>query len=77
MKNFFAHFETCNRQEREAIAAELIRMYNTAILNECELFAHGDAVAYAEQVGKLAMLQGVFDVLGIEFEPGQLIDTSI
>ena len=76
MKNIFAHFETCNRKEREDIAAELLRMYNTAILQECELFADGDVVAYAEQVGKLAMIQGVFDVLGVEFVPGVIIATE-
>ena len=70
MKNFFAHFETCNRRERDDIAAELIRMYNTAIDREAETYRAGSPFEYAEQVGKLAMLQGVFDVLGIEFECG-------
>lgn len=74
MKNIFAHFETCSRQEREDIAAELVRMYNVAIDRENELFQHGDPCEYAEQVGKLAMLQGVLDLLGVEFECGTKLE---
>lgn len=66
---FFKHLETCSKQERDDIAAELVRMYNTAIDREAEMFRAASPYEYAEQVGKLAMIQGVFDVLGIEFTP--------
>lgn len=36
--NFFNHFETSSRAEREAMASELIQMYNSAVATENETF---------------------------------------
>lgn len=84
MKNLFEHFETLSRQERESIATELVYMYNAAIDNEHETYAtlrqapkreyHSAQSNYFEALGKLSMLQGVFDLLGIPFECGQMIE---
>lgn len=84
MINLFEHFETLNRQERESIATELVYMYNAAIDNEHETYAtlrratkpeyHSAQANYYEAIGKLSMLQGVFDLLGIPFECGQMIE---
>lgn len=84
MKNLFEHFETLSRQERESIATELVYMYNAAIDNENETYAalrcatkpeyHLAHTNYCEAVGKLSMLQDVFDLLGIPFECGQMIE---
>lgn len=77
----FAHFETTSRQEREEIAAQLRTMYNAILTGENETFAalRGATpgtyptaqIAHAENIGKLAAVQGVFEILGIEYEPGQ------
>ena len=77
----FSHFETTSRQEREEIAAQLRTMYNAIITAENETFSilreatpdtyPAAQIAYAESIGKLAAVQGVFQILGIEYEPGK------
>ena len=86
---FFNHFETSSRAEREAMASELIQMYNSAVDTENEAFfaliscpdcesSQKPALRneYFAASGKLGMLQGVFTVLGIEFEPGEKISVN-
>lgn len=77
----FAHFETTFRQEREEIAAQLRTMYNAILTGENETFSTlreatpeaypAAQIAHAESIGKLGAIQGVFEILGIEYEPGQ------
>ena len=85
MKNLFEHFETLNRQERESIATELANMYNELLRSEREYFARGRTaanrhayhdinLAYMSVSGSLGTLQGVFNLLGIPFEYGQMIE---
>ena len=65
----FAHFETTSRQEREEIAAQLRTMYNAILTGENETFStlrEATPEAYPA-----AQIQGVFEILGIEYEPGQ------
>lgn len=68
-KPFFHHLETSSRQEREEIATQLKGYYNTLLYLENEAY-HTGGVAYAEALSKLAALQGAFELLGIDFEPG-------
>ena len=76
----FAYFETTSHQEREEIATQLQAMYNAILTEENETFsalreaapeAYPTAqIAHAESVGKLGTIQGLFDILGIRYEPG-------
>lgn len=87
--NFFNYFETCSRAEREAMASELIQMYNSAVDTENETFLALTScpdcessqkpalrAKYFAASDKLGMIQGVFTVLGIEFEPGGKISVN-
>lgn len=76
----FAYFETTSRQEREGIAIQLQTMYNAVLTEENKAFsalrsagpkAYPTAqIAHAESVGKLAAIQGIFEILGIKYEAG-------
>lgn len=77
----FAHFETSSRWEREEIAAQLQTMYNAILTRENETFSAlrratpevypAAQIIHAECIGKLGAIQGVFEILGIEYESGQ------
>ena len=70
------YLETLNRAERGALRRDLESMYN-AIVDEEAAAWHDrkvDPVAYAETIGKLSVIQAVFNKLGIDFEYGRRID---
>lgn len=68
-RNIFKYYNESTWQEREAIALELKRYYNTLLAQERELYRmHGNAVTYAETIAKVAALQGAFEIMHIDYE---------
>ena len=78
-KGFFQQFETSSAQERQQIADNLKRLYNSWYQEENETFAElrtakkGKAYNEAQRryiaaVSKLGAVQAVFAELGIEFD---------
>lgn len=78
-KGFFDYIEHSTWQEKDEIADELKAMYNRILEDEQELFADvrdskRDGKAkhrYLEAVQRVGTIQGVFDILHIEFECGR------
>lgn len=73
-RNIFRYYDESTWQEREGTALELKRYYNTLLANERELYGTRNGVAYAEALAKVAALQGVFEILHIDYEPDTLFE---
>lgn len=85
MGNIFRRFETSSRAEREEMADNLKAHYNHMIQLEREAFAalprkgHNPGLIFrnsghSEIMAALGHVQAVFDILGIDYEPGQPFD---
>lgn len=71
-RNIFKYYDESTWQEREEIALTLKRYYNTLLTQERELYrTHGNAVAYAEAIAKIAAVQGAFEILHVDYEIGE------
>lgn len=77
----FKNFETLSRTEREAKAEELKALYNEALKDEQKTFAEyrrdkrsfNKKQSYFESVQRLGAITDIFDILGIEWDGGELI----
>ena len=70
----FTYFESTNRQERESIATAIKNMYDACLRAENEAYARlreqdtrHNQTAYAEAIGKVGAIQGMFELLRIPF----------
>lgn len=86
MLTLFRHFETSSRAEREEMADNLKAHYNHMIQLEREAFAaiprqgHKPGIhntGHSEIMTALGHVQAVFDILGIDYEPGQPFDLGL
>ena len=81
----FKYYLESTEQEREAMEAELKQMYNDALDAENSLYI--DAISrcgdqeharrvkgYQTALTRLGTLQGVFEVLHVDYEPGKKFD---
>ena len=85
---FFERFETSSQAERADMARQLMELYNLVVTAEYDSLMtmrnakhpgiYGDAAAaHRKACAQLAMIQTVFDVLGIEFEPYRPFDLEV
>lgn len=82
--SFFHRFETSSRAERDEIADNLKAHYNHLVYNERDAFdrtfterSKNARLAHIAAVDALGHVQAVFDILGVEYEPGQPFDLGL
>lgn len=82
MDNIFHRFETSSKAERADMAHELKLHYNALIQDERNAFAaireaktntaaQRARISHVEAMAALEHVQAVFDILGIEYDPGE------
>lgn len=80
--NIFHRFETSSKSERAEMAHELKLHYNSLIQEERNAFAaireaktttasRLARIPHVEAMAALGHVQAVFDILGIEYDPGE------
>lgn len=77
----FKYFETLIKTERENKAEDLKALYNAAVKDEQETFAEyrrdkrsfNKKQSYFESVQRLGAITDIFDILGIEWDGGELL----
>lgn len=81
MANIFHRFETSSREERELIARNLAEHYNRMLEQQLDFYEHfrecGSIAARIDFLNidaAIGHVQSVFNILGIEYEPGQAIE---
>jgi hypothetical protein len=82
--SFFKYLEESTWQERESIANELKTMYNRILDDEQEYFAlvreekkgSKNSHKYLEVVARLGTIQGIFEILHIDYEYGERFDLA-
>lgn len=82
-RDFFHCLRTSSRTEREIMALEVKRAYNNAVYAENEAYdlvrrdsSPGARSAHNAAMAALGHMQNLFDILGIEYQPGRPFDLS-
>lgn len=84
MANIFRRFETSSRAEREFVARNLAKHYNCMLEQQLDFYEQyreeGSIAARIDFLNiacAIGHIQTVFDILGIEYEPGQPFDLGL
>jgi hypothetical protein len=80
--NFFDYLERSTQQERETIANTIKAMYNELLTDENEFYTLAREEKkgrryrekYVEVIGKIGIMQRIFDILHVDVDPNKPFD---